>query len=164
MKSFVQGIWTDTGYAVRWLSHSPGFTAAAIMTIASGVGLNAGVFTVLNGVLFRDLPVPNARELVSITQTVKGVPDLMGQDAFSTADYLAYRNNAQALSGLAASAGVRGETTLGGNVPQKIYGMLVSCNYFDVVKQPPRLGRGFEPKECEPGAEPVVMLGHELWK
>ena len=60
-----------------------------------------GIFTVVNAVLFRDLSAPRAHELVSISQSVQGVPDLAGQEAFSTSEYFAYRDRAQTLSGLA---------------------------------------------------------------
>ena len=59
-------LWSDVRYALRSLGRSPGFAVPAIITIALGVGVNAGIFTILNGVLFRDLPAPDAHELVSI--------------------------------------------------------------------------------------------------
>ena len=155
----------DVRQAGRVLGRSPGFTAAAIVTIALGIGVNAGIFTVLNGVLYRELPAPDAHELVSIAQTVEGVPGdaTSGAGTFSTAEYRAYRDRARTLSGVLAYGTARGETTLGGDVPQEIYGAIVSCNNFDVLRQPPALGRGFAPQDCEPGANPVVVLGHHLW-
>jgi predicted permease len=155
----------DLGYGIRTLRRTPAFTAAAIVTIAIGVGVNAGIFTVLNGVLFRDLPAPDAHELTSIFQTIDGVEGhaMAGGGTFSTSEYRAYRDRAQTLSGVLAIGQVRGETTLGGDAPQLIYGALVSCNYFAVLEQPPVLGRAFAPTDCEPGADPVVVLGHELW-
>jgi hypothetical protein len=161
----LSNFWGDVRYALRSLLHSPGFAAAAIVTIALGIGVNAGVFTVLNGVLFRELPVPRARELVSISQTVAGVDDLAasGRGTFSAAEYRAYREGARTLSGLAATATPRGETTLGGAAPRELYGALISCNYFDVLDTPAALGRARTERDCERGADPVVMLGHELW-
>jgi predicted permease len=161
----LSNFWGDVRYALRSLLHSPGFAAAAIVTIALGIGVNAGVFTVLNGVLFRELPVPRARELVSISQTVAGVDDLAasGRGTFSAAEYRAYREGARTLSGLAATATPRGETTLGGAAPRELYGALISCNYFDVLDTPAALGRALTERDCELGADPVVMLGHELW-
>ena len=67
--------WQDVRYGLRTLRKNPMFTAVAVVTIALGIGVNAGIFTVLNGVLFRDLPAPDAHELVSIYQTVEGVQD-----------------------------------------------------------------------------------------
>jgi predicted permease len=155
--------WGDIAYAARSLRRSPGFAAAAIATIALGVGVNAGIFTVLNGLLFRDLPVPDAGELVTIAQAVEGVP---GRGAFigsvSTAEYLAYRDEARTLAGLIAHSDPT-RTTLGGESPQEILGALVTCNWFEVLQQPPLLGRALTQRDCEAGAEPVVVLGHELW-
>ena len=96
------------------------FTAVAVVTIALGIGVNAGIFTVLNGVLFRDLPAPDAHELVSISQTVDGRGGRRhGQGTFSTSEYRAYRDRAQTLSGVLALR-PWAETTLGGEAPQQI--------------------------------------------
>jgi putative ABC transport system permease protein len=156
--------WQDVRYGVRTFRRSPTFTAVAVVTLALGIGVNAGVFTVLNGALFRDLPVPAANQMVSISQTIQGVNDLIGQGTFSTSEYRAYRDRANTLSGLLAISNASGETTLGGDNPQKVYGALVSCNYFDVLRQPPALGRPLADRDCDAGADPVVVLGHDVWK
>src|SRR5262245_51618260 len=156
--------WQDIRYGVRTFRRSPMFTAVAVVTLALGIGVNAGVFTVLNGVLFRDLPSPAANELVSISQTVQGVNDLIGQGTFSTSEYRAYRDRVTTLSGVLAISNASGETTLGGDRPQKVYGALVSCNYFDVLRQAPALGRPLADRDCTAGADTVVVLGHDLWK
>jgi predicted permease len=156
-------LWSDVRYAVRSLSRSPGFAVAAIVTIALGVGVNTGIFTILNGVLFRDLPAPDAHELVSIAQTVEGgdFTARTGVGTFSIGDYRAYAARAQTLAVL-AHADPR-EATLGGDAPQKIFGALVSCNWFTVLRTPPALGRALNAADCEAGAPPVVVLGHALW-
>jgi putative ABC transport system permease protein len=156
--------WQDVRYGVRTLRRNPTFTVVAVLTLALGIGVNTGIFTVVNAVLFRGLSAPDAHELVSIAQTVQGVPDLAGQEAFSTSEYFAYRDRAQTLSGLAASGNARGEATLGGDTPRKILGVLVSCNFFSVLQQPPALGRAFAAHDCEPGADLVVVLDHYLWQ
>jgi macrolide transport system ATP-binding/permease protein len=154
----------DVRYGLRTLRRSPAFTAVAVLTLALGIGVNTGIFSVVNAVLFRNLSAPGAHELVSLSQTVQGVPDLLGEDTFSTSEYLDYRDRAQSLSGLAAYANVRGETTLGGDIPRTILGVLVSCNYFGVLQQPPALGRALAARDCEPGADLVVVLSHDLWR
>jgi predicted permease len=158
--------WQDARYGLRALRGHPTFVAAAVATMAFGIGVNTGIFSIVNGILFRDLPVPGAHELVSIAQTADGAEGMTvtGSGTFSTTEYLAYRDRTRTLSGLLALAGVRGETTLGGNAPQKVFGALVSCNYFDVLQQPPALGRPLAAHDCEPGADPVVVLDHELWE
>jgi predicted permease len=156
--------WQDVRYGLRTFRRNPAFTTVAVVTLALGIGVNAGIFSVVNAVLFRDLSAPGARELVSVSQSVQGVADLAGQETFSTSEYFAYRDRAQTLSGLAAYANARGEATLGGDTPRKILGMLVSCNYFTVLQQPPALGRAFAARDCEPGADPVIVLSHDLWR
>jgi predicted permease len=157
-------LWSDCRYAARSLARSPGFAAAAIVTIALGVGVNSGLFTILNGVLFRDLPAPDAHELVSIAQTVEGgdFTGSSGVGTFTISDYRAYDERAQTLSGVLAHGNPR-ETTLGGDVPQRVIGAFVSCNYFTVLRTPPALGRALGAQDCEPGAAPVVVLGHGIW-
>jgi hypothetical protein len=156
--------WQDVRYGVRTFRRSPTFTAVAVVTLALGIGVNTGIFTVVNAVLFRGLSAPDAHELVSISQTVQGVPGLVAQNTFSTSEYFAYRDRTQTLSGVVALANAMGEATLGGEAPRKLLGALVSCNFFTVLQQPPVLGRAFAEDDCQPGAELVVMLTHELWR
>jgi predicted permease len=155
--------WQDIRYGLRTFARNPAFTAVAVLTLALGLGVNTGIFSVVNAVLFRELSAPAAHELVSIFQMVEGVPDRTGEDQFSTSEYFSYRDRVKTLSGLAAYGNAMGEATLGGDTPRKILGTLVSCNVFSVLQQPPALGRAFAPRDCEAGAEPVVVLDHELW-
>jgi predicted permease len=157
-------LWNDVRYATRTLRRSPGFAAAAIATIALGVGLNTGVFTVLNGVLFRDLPAADAHELVFIAQTLDGVPNREGvvRGSFSTSEYRVLSERVRSLSGILGHSDPT-RTTLGGDSPQQTFGTIVTCNYFDVLRQPPALGRGLTAQDCVTGADPVVVLAHDLW-
>jgi predicted permease len=154
----------DLRYAARRLTDNPGFTTAAVVTIAIGVGINTAIFSVLNGFALRELPAPDADELVSVYQTLEGVGRFVeGSRGFSTAEYEAYRDGSETLSGLVAYS--RSTTaTLAGESPQEISGALVSCNYFGVLRQPLALGSGFGPNDCDSsGAAPTVVLGHGLW-
>jgi macrolide transport system ATP-binding/permease protein len=155
--------WQDVRYGLRTFRTSPMFAAVAVVTLALGIGVNAGMFTVVNSLLLRRPSAPAGHELVSIAQTVQG-GDLIGEDgAFSTSEYFAYRDRSQTFSELMAYGRVMGETTLG-DAPRRILGELVSCNYFAVLRQAPGLGRALAPHDCEPGADAVVILDHELWK
>lgn len=154
----------DIRYGVRTLGRNPGFALAAIATIALGVGVNTGIFSVLNGVLFRDLPATDAGELVSISQAVDGVPDRLGGGpfSFSTSEYGTYRDRTQSLAGLLGYSDPW-QTMLGGESPEAVIGLLVTCNYFDVLGTPPIMGRGLTARDCETGADLAVVLGYELW-
>ena len=156
----------DVRYAARRLTMSPGFTAAAVVTIALGVGINTGVFSILNGIALRDLPAPDAGELVSIHQrydeeTRRQRPISGSASRFSTSEYRAYRDGARTLS-IMGYSGTR-DVTLGTNAPQTIAGTLVTCNYFDVLRQPPALGPGLAADCDADGVAPTVVLGHEVW-
>jgi predicted permease len=156
-------LWNDLRYAVRALARSPGFACAAMLTIALGIGINTAIFSVLNGIALRDLPAPEAQELVSIHQMFDGPRMVHGaKSMFSTTEYRAYRDATQTLSGLMGY--VRPWTlTLGGDSPQAVSGSLVTCNYFDVLQQD-LTGTGFTALNCNDGtADPVVVLGYDLW-
>ncbi len=157
----------DIGYAVRRMRASPGFTAAAVLTVALGVGLNAGAFSILNAVLFSALPVPAAGELVDLYEVVDGL-DGRNEKGWlnrrvTTSEYRTFRDDAKTLTGL---IGYSTEWTvwLRGERSRQIVGRYVSCNYFEVLRQPAAIGRGLLPDDCRSGAPPVVVLGHGLWR
>ncbi|HEY6390831.1 MAG TPA: hypothetical protein VIX89_06115, partial [Bryobacteraceae bacterium] len=103
--NYVSSFWNDLCYAARTLRKNPGFTVVAVLAIALGIGVNTGIFTVLNGVALRPLPVHGASEVVSVYQTMKGLKsrNTHGSANFlSTAEYETYRDNNHVLSGLLA--------------------------------------------------------------
>jgi len=156
----------DLRHAARRLSTSRGFTIAAVLTIAIGVGINTGIFSILNSIALRNLPVPAAGELVGMGQTVEGIERRVygATIMFSTAEYRTYRASAKTLSGLIGYS-TEFRVTLGGESPQNIGGALVTCNYFTVLRRPLALGPGFRDEDCERStAAPVVVIGHDLWR
>src|SRR5262245_54173129 len=154
---------SDLRYAARRLSGSPGFTAAAVATIAIGVGINTGIFSVLNGFALREMPAPEAGELVSIHQIFEGRGRFVNgaKSMFSVAEYEAYRDDTQTLSGIAAYS-TSDTVTLGGESPQAIAGALVPCNYCEVLRLPLAFGSGFAPTDCSSNGAPTIVLAHGL--
>ena len=159
--------WCDLRYGARTLAKNPGFTAVAVLATALGIGVNTGIFSVLNGVALKLLPVPRAEQIVSMDQifhgkvrrNVHGEPGL-----FSVAEYKNYRANNHVFSGLLAYAPFL-EVTLGGDSPKQVMGAETSCNFFDVLGERPELGRTFVDADCgSPGASPVVVLSDDLWR
>ncbi|HKW31846.1 MAG TPA: ABC transporter permease [Candidatus Acidoferrum sp.] len=159
--------WRDLRYGVRTLAKNPGFTAVAVLASALGIGVNTGIFSVMNGVALKLLPVPRADQIVSVDQifhgkvrrNVHGEPGL-----FSYAEYKNYRANNHVFSGLLAYAPFL-EATLGGESPKKLAGAETSCNFFDVLKEWPALGRTFVEEDCSaPGASAVAVLSDDLWR
>lgn len=167
--SFVslETLWRDLRYGARTLAKNPGFTAVAVLATALGIGVNTGIFSVLNGVALKLLPVPRAEQIVSVDQifhgkvrrNVHGEPGL-----FSYAEYKNYRANNHVFSGLLAYAPFL-EATLGGESPKEAIGAETSCNFFDVLGERSALGRTFVDADCSvPGASPVVVLSDDLWR
>src|SRR4030095_8738143 len=160
----------DLRFAVRQLTRSPGFTAVAVLTLALGIGINSGIFTILNAVAFRALPVQGSERLVSVFQSFAGNHGPIPRNVYgdpnrvSYSEYREYRDNNHVFSGLLAYA-PSVTTTLGGESPQPVSGALVSCNYFDVLNARPSLGRGFQDSDCAaPGESAVVVLSDDFWR
>ena len=156
----------DVRYVLRTLRRNPGFAAAATVPIALGIGINTGVFSILNNVMYRPLPAPRPNELVSIYQDFRGVQKRRVHGArsmFSLPEYRAYRDATATLSGVTAYT--RSWTaTLGGQFPQEIEGVLVACNYFDVLQLRPVIGSGFAAADCDvANAPPTIVLSYALW-
>jgi predicted permease len=151
----------DLHHGARQLIRRPGFSAAAIVSLALGIGLNTTLFSVVNAVLLRDTVVRDPDRLVEI---YTGLSQDFPQLTTSYPDYLDIQRGADALSGIAGSAYVRGILSTGGR-PALITGEVVTSNYFDLLGLRPALGRAFrEDENTVPGGAPVVVLGHGLWQ
>ena len=159
--------WNDLRYAWRTLRKNPAFTAVAVLAIALGIGLNTGIFSVLNGIALRPLPVPGSAKIVSVSQFISGLSSrhvYESENYFSWQEYQTYRDSNHVFSGLLAYAPFI-PVTLGGDRPQQLMGQLASCNYFEVLNEPPVLGRAFAKSDCATaGAGSVVVLSHDLWR
>ena len=152
------GIVQDIRYALRQLGKDPGLTAVVVLTLALGIGVNNGIFSVLNGWLFRPLPVPAPEQI-----TVLAAPRADGSK-FSFLDFTDVRKQADAFSGVFAYAtGIAGLSTNG--IPSEFAYSAVSGNYFSTLGVKPLLGRFFLPAEGEkPGDQVQVVLGYAYWR
>ena len=150
----------DLRYSLRALLARPGFSLAALLTLAIGIGANAAIFSVLDGALFRPLPFPHAERLVD----VRSAYPRMGLDDAGTSipDYLD-RRAAPALEELAIYTGVSLALADGG-APERLSGLRASPSLFGVLSTPPALGRGFTEADAVPGAAPIVVLSHAAWR
>jgi len=156
----------DLRHAVRRLGASPGFTLTTLVTIAIGVGLNTGVFSVVNGIFFSSLPVPGGDELVDMYETVEGVAGRTEKSRvnpwFTTSEYETLRERTATLTGLLGYS-IAWPVVLGEGASRAAIGRYITCNYFDVLRQPPAVGRTLTASDCAAGADPVVVLSHEEW-
>jgi predicted permease len=156
----METLFHDLRFGFRRLIKTPGFAVIAILSLALGIGANTAVFSLVNMILFRPLPAPNPEQIVSVSEVGKG-GDL---SAFSHPNYLDFRDRNEVLSGLLAYRFVAMSLSRSGN-NEKVWGFLVSGNYFDVLGVKPALGRGFLPEEDKTRlSHPVAVISHSLWQ
>src|SRR5438046_8490963 len=144
----------DLRYALRTLARSPGFTLAAVVTLALGIGANTAVFSVVEGVLLRSLPFPGAERLLLILSQ-SGTSPLRAYETWRTAtgafeDMAAARGEEPVLVAPEGAARVTP-----GPVP---------ATFFTLLGGPPILGRAFRPEEDRPGSPPVAVLSYAFWQ
>ena len=151
----------DIRFGLRQLLRKPGFAALAIISMALGIGANTSIFSLLDTALLRPLPVHEPSQLVELYGTLHNGADITLQ---SYPNYKDYRDRNTVLSGLCAYRVVVSALSHGGS-NQRVWGYLVSGNYFDVLGVKPALGRGFLPEEdATPGSRPVAVLSHGCWE
>ena len=145
--------------ALRSLRKSPVFSAVVILTLALGIGATTTLFTIVNAVLLRPLPFPDAERIVSVSESVKG--DDRGVATGSS--YFEWRESAKSFSSIALYGSTAAVLT-GAGEPAQIDGGYVSSDFFSVLGATPFLGRVFRAEEDVPGAERVVILSRKLWR
>jgi predicted permease len=158
-----ESIRQDVRHGARMLAKNPGFALVAILSIAIGVGANAAMFSVADGLILRPLPVPDAGELFTVSATT---PTNDGaNNPLSFPDYADLRDRARSFEGLAASNGLIASFARRRDEPaQSRYGLAVTFNFLDVLRVKPALGRTFLPDEDRvPGRDAVVILTHDTW-
>jgi predicted permease len=151
----------DMKHGVRQLLHYPGFTAAAVASLALGIGLNTTLFSMVNAVLLRGGSVSQPDRLVEI---YTGISQDFPQLTTSYADYLDIQKGVDSLSSVAGSAYVRGILSTGER-PALVTGEVVTPEYFDVLGVRLPIGRSFTAEENSvPSGAAVVVLSHGLWQ
>jgi putative ABC transport system permease protein len=151
---------SDTRYAIRQMRRRPGFFAAAILTLALGVGATAAVFAVVDTVLLRPLPYGAPDRLYSLYEV--NTRGNVGRTRAAALNFLDWQQQAGSFSGMAGHVGT-GFTLTGRGEPEFVLGQLVTPGLLDVLGVQPMLGRGFQPNETEAGQNRVVILTHALW-
>ena len=152
------GLFHELRFALRQLSKTPAIMAVVVITLALGIGVNTGIFSVLNGWLLRPLPVPAPEQIVVLAGRQQD------GSKFSFLDFGDVRKQADTFSGIFAYAtGIAGLSREGN--PREFAYSAVSGNYFSVLGVKPLLGRVFLPGEGEHPGEPLqVVLGYSFWR
>ena len=149
----------DVRYGLRMLWKKPGFTAVVLATLALGIGANAALFSVVNGVLLNPLPFPQPEQLVSLHQSKPN----FDTGAIPYPNFQDWQKENQTFSAMAVSRGAS-FALVGTGEAERVRGRRCSASLFSVLGVEPALGRNFAPGEDEPGADPVVIISAALWQ
>jgi putative ABC transport system permease protein len=153
-------LWQDLRYGVRMLMKRPGLTLIATLSLALGIGANTSMFSVVNALFLRQLPVPEPGDLMFVFSGPRNNP----WATVSYPNYVDYRDRNEVFSGLAAYGAITVSLTRDER-PDQVNGTIVTGNYFDVLGARAALGRAISPEDDKtPNAHPVVVLSHRLWQ
>ena len=155
MRNFLQ----DLRYGMRIMVKRPGFTLIAALTLALGIGANTAIFSAVNAVLLKPLPFPESQQLLDLSETFK--PN--GYGSVSVPTFEDWKSQNTVFAGTSAYSSTSFNLQ-GNDTPQRIPGLNVSANYFDVLGMKPALGRAFLPGEDVAGNEHVVVISDDLWR
>src|SRR5829696_1794449 len=150
---------SDVRYALKWLLRSPGFTAVAVLSLAVGIGFNTALFSIVDALLFRPLPIADPARIVDV-YTRGGDGDTYGTTSYP--DFLDFRaRNAVFADMLGYSPSIG--ALKAGDRSRMALGEVVTGNYFQLLGVPAAIGRTLLPEDDRPGAPRVVVISHATW-
>src|SRR5436190_2117103 len=155
----MQMLWQDLRYGARMLLKQPGFTLMTVAALALSIGANTAIFSAINALLLRPLPVEDIDRLV-VSVTLREGFDPFGSPFL---EYAAYRDRSHSF----ASSGVatqRSFNLIGQGEPERVRGATVMANYLTTLGVKPVLGRAFSAEEDQPGGPPVALISYALWQ
>jgi putative ABC transport system permease protein len=157
----LRSIAQDVRFGLRSFGRAPGFTLTTVLLLALGIGATASIFSVVDAVVLRPLPLPDSHQLMGLGRGRVGEPPARG--GFSWASFFELQAQSRSFSGLVAFH--EGSYVIAGaGDPEVVPGVSATANLFQVLGVPPVLGRGFATGEDQPGGNRVVVLSDRLWK
>jgi predicted permease len=152
----------DVRFGLRTLARNPGFTLVAVLTLALGIGANTAIFSVVDGVLLRPIPLDHADRLMVVWETDRDSGTT--REPSSVPDYLDFQELSRTFEQLAAFAGAEVNLTPAQGEPTRLAALAVSHEYLPLVGVHPLLGRGLTAADDRPGAPDVALIGEGLWQ
>ncbi len=153
-------LWRDIRFAFRTLLRTPGFTIIALITFALGIGANTAIFSVVNAVLIRPLPYPNASRLTLMFETLKDYPEPGSVSVMNWYDWRKQATSFEAVGGYVTSFSMLNTD----GEPERVREGLVSSEVLPMLGVKPALGRLFTAKEESKGTHHVAVLSDHLWR
>jgi predicted permease len=174
----METLWQHMRYGVRMLAKSPGFTTVAILTLALGIGANTAIFTLIDAVMLRSIPVRNPDRLAVFAWTAHADPKYHGYSSFGDCDsqrehsgcsfsvplYEAMRKQADTFSGITAIAGPLQVVLTGNGSPGMADVEMVGGDFFSTVGVETSIGRPLGPADDSPSAAPAVVVSYAYWQ
>jgi predicted permease len=161
----------DFVYGARMLAKSPGFTTVAVLSLALGIGANTAIFSLIDTVLLKMLPVKDPQQLIALTDPTSGgvsIGTTTGErSVLSTREFEVLRDRTQAFSGMLATQSQleRNNASIDGHAPEELHTRLVSGGYFTVLGATTAMGRAFTAAdERGPGSAPYAVISYEFWQ
>ena len=159
---FLEQFWQDVRYGLRMLRKKPGLTAMVVVTLSLGIGANTTIFSIVNSVLIRPLPVPDPEQIAAVAIQPRNAP--LGSSGFSYPAFKDFRDQTRGSIDLFGSAMSLVDFSVDEKADQ-VGVSFVSSNYFSALGVTPALGHLILPGEAEIfGGEPVIVLGHSYWQ
>jgi predicted permease len=160
----MDALWDDLKRSLRTLARNPGFTVVVVATLGLGIGANTAIFSLLDQVLLRSLPVEKPEELVLLDGPGVNMGARFGEQMFSYPMYRDFRDENQVFSGVIARYGIPLSLVHEGQ-SERAAGELVSGNFFEVLGVKAAAGRTLQASDdVTPGAHPVAVLSHGFWQ
>ena len=156
----MESLITDLRYAVRWMAKSPGFSLVAVLSLGMGVGVNTAMFSLVDSLLFRPLPVTSPQTLVDVF-TAGGDGDEYATSSY--ADYLDLKAQNTVFSDMIGYSPMMAPLSLGDR-SRVTLGQVVTSNHFSMLGVRPFLGRMLVPSDDDPAAARVVVIAHRMWR
>jgi predicted permease len=156
-------LWQDIRYGIRVLRNNPGFAIIAVLTLAFGIGANTAIFSLVDVVLFRPLPIAKPSEVVRLASGRTRGEARWGFVSFPT--YLQYRDRSDAFSSMASYLDRLPVNVSAGKLgAERVDAGMVTGNYFQTLGVNAALGRVIVPEDDSLSATPIVMLSHDFWR
>ena len=170
LAAWLEGLFKDLRYGLRQFVRNPVFTAVAVLSLALGIGANTAIFSVMNAVLLKSLPVRDPQQLIMLTDPTNVGISIGAQRERSTLSYAEYvnmRDHSTTVSGLSAAEAQLNtwDVRIAGGPSEQVRGKMVSENYFTVFGVEPAIGRVFTEEDARGvGTDPFVVISYDYWQ
>jgi predicted permease len=163
---WIDALWSDIRYAVRFFGSHPAFTAVAVLSLSLGIGANTAVFSVINSILLKPLPYPHSEEVVALSQVAPGAGPMVSGNrglGLSPSMYFTYKEQNRSFQSM--GVWIRGPVTVTGvTEPEQVLASFVSDGLLETLGVQPEVGQWLPPADDDRGSADTVLLNYGYWQ